>query len=36
MSRLELTADVMGDGDDVLVGVGARVAGTTLTLPSYE
>lgn len=36
MSRLELTADVMGDGDDVLVGVGARVAGTTLTFPSYE
>lgn len=36
MSRLELTADVMGDGDVVLVGVGASVAGTTRTFPSYE
>jgi hypothetical protein len=36
ISRLELTADVMGDGEVVLVGVGAKVAGTTLTFPSYE
>lgn len=36
ISRLELTADVMGDGEVVLVSVGAKVAGTTLTFPSYE